>query len=436
MNSYRISALVLFISCLPLVEGCLFSGREESHSARPGNPGTAKARLLLTPAALVKGESTAPSIVDSVHIRITAEDISPLEFSFSGDSLVFDLQELPVGTGRMVNADLFRGGRLLYSGKGTFAFRREARAEVALRCDPQFSRVTARFHLPLGLPMPIADGSLRLSGKPGEYMAALRKQGEFGSFIVDEIPGDIRYDVAMALADGAGKTRYEANREGVFLALGEEAKWDLSLLPTEAQAGVALSLAAVKVNFFDPVFPSRARRPGKFGEAVISEFYAAPTDKDSSTAGEWFEVFNRTADTLSLAGCRISRDRSGGATRSLPFDSTQVLLPGQAVTFGRSAAVTNVHYPDFTMVNTAATMLMLCRGDSLVVDSLRYSSTPTDSLAPELRPLPIKDGWVTTLNADSLGISASAKSWCLTKSSSEGTGSGFATPGRVEGCAE
>lgn len=430
MNSQRISAFAFLIGSLPFAAGCVFSGREGSPSE--GAAGTTEVRLVLTPAALVRGEPMAPAALDSIHIRITGEDMTPLEFSFSADSLAFDLQDLPAGEARVVAADLFRQGRLLYAGKGTYAFHREVPAEVALNCDPQFSRVTTRFHLPMGMPAPIADGSLKLQGKPGEFTAKLRKQGEFGSFTMDEIPGDVRYDVALALADSAGKTRYEANRAAVFLPLGEEAKWDLSLLPTEAQAGVALSLAPAKVTRLEPGFPSHTRKPARAGEAVISEFYAAPTEKDSSTAGEWFELFNRTADTLALGGCRLARDRSTGVTRSLAFDSTQALAPGKATVFGRSAAAADFHYADFTMVNTASALILLCAGDALVLDSLRYSATVDTMVAPADRPLPMKEGWVTTLDADSLGRRSSPGGWCLTRTGN--TGAGYATPGRLESC--
>jgi hypothetical protein len=428
MKSFRIPVLAFLVPCLPAIlpmEGCLFSGHDEPRALH-GDPGKAKVRLSLLPAALVRGEPAAPAKLDSVHIRVTGEDMAPMEFSFSGDSLAFDLEELPAGTDRVLTADLFRQGRLLYSGKGTYALTREARAEVDLRCDPQFSRVTARFHLPVGLPAPIYDGSLKLQGGSGQFTAKLRKQGEFGSFTVDEIPGDVRYDVAMALADSGGKTRYEANRAAVFLPLGEEAKWDLALLPTQAQAGVALSLAPAKVTSFTPGFPSRRRRPAHPGEALISEFYPAPSEQDSSTAGEWFELFNRTADTLALRGCRLSRDRSGGVTRSLAFDSAQSIAPGRALVFGRSASAADVHYADFTLVNTASSLLLLCSGDSLVLDSLRYSPG-VDSSAPGLRAVPVKDGWVTGLDADSLGGSRAAGSWCMTKTPS---------PGQVESCPE
>jgi hypothetical protein len=274
-------------------------------------------------------------------------------------------------------------------------------------------------------------------GKSGEFTAKLFKKGEFGSFTVDEIPGDISYDVSLALADSTGKTRYEAKRVSVFLPLGEEAKWDLSLLPTEAQAGLALNLEATKVTQFALTFPSLLRSPRQWGEVVLSEFYAAPSTVDSGSEGEWFELFNRTGDSVSLAGCRLSRDRSGGVTRSLAFDSNLVLAPGKAMVFGRSAASAEVHYQDFSLVNTSATLILLCRNDALAVDSLRYASGTADSLALEPLPIPIKEGSVTSLDADSLGKRESEKSWCLLKQKTALSGVGrHATPGRLESCAE
>ena len=321
-----------------------------------------------------------------------------------------DLQGLPAGTDRLISAWLFRSGKLLYAGRGTFDFRREARAEAALRCDPQFSRVTARFHLPAGMAAPIVGGLLKLSGTQGQFTSPLRVRDEFGSFQVDELPGGVRYDVAMALSDSLGKVRYTADRPGVYLPLGEEAKWDMSLLPSEAEAGLSLSLGAPKEAVLEAGFPSRLRRPDRAGDAIISEFYAAPGEKDSSSLGEWFEIFNRTADTLALGGCRVSRDRSGGITRSLAFDSAQTLGPGRALVFGRPAARADVHYSDFSLVNTASSLLILCAGDSILLDSLRYSSSAADSTA-----IPMREGQVSSLGAEAMSRRSGRESWCLTR---------------------
>jgi hypothetical protein len=446
MKSMLFSTLTLIISCTIMITGCLFSGSDERAQITANSEGLAQVNLRLNPAALVRGEYSPKTQVDSVHIRISGMDMDPIDFGYKTDSLVFNLVDLPAGASRVINAELFKGQRMLYSGRGTFILRRETRLEAALICLPQFSRVTARFHLPLDLPMPIAAGSLKLAGKTGEFNAVLKKQGEFGSFFVDELPGDNRYDVSIALSDSVGKVRYEANRTAVFLPLGEETKWDLSLLPTEAQAGVALTLGSPKVAQLDFGFPSRLRSPRKPGEIIFSEFNAAPAERDSSTAGEWFELFNRSADTLVLAGCRISRDWSGGSTRSLAFDSAQFLLPGQALVFGRSAAKADVHYQDFTMVNTSASLILTCKSDSLVLDSLRYSSLKIDSIPVQLQPLLIREGWVTSLDMNLLAQRQSSQSWCLTKSlpiselvdaiASQNASIGNATPGRLSSCQE
>lgn len=433
--------LTLPVLLLPILVGCLDG--KGAKATGPGEGGTADLRLSLTPAALVRSDAPTAPVLDSVFIRISGEGMAPMEFSFAGKSLDLDLQGLPAGTDRLISAWLFRSGKLLYAGRGNFDFRREARAEAALRCDPQFSRVTARFHLPAGLAAPIVGGLLKLSGTQGQFTSPLRVRDEFGSFLIDELPGGVRYDVAMALSDSLGKVRYTADRAGVFLPLGEEAKWDMSLLPSEAEAGLSLSLGTPKEAVLEAGFPSRLRRPESSGDAIISEFYAAPGEKDSSSQGEWFEIFNRTSDTLALGGCRVSRDRSGGVTRSLAFDSAQTLGPGRALVFGRPAAIADVHYSDFSLVNTASSLLILCSGDSILLDSLRYSSVAADSTAIAMR-----EGLVTSLGAEAMSRRSGPESWCLTRMGegrmAEKAGDGSvvdtawaaASPGTVKTCRE
>jgi hypothetical protein len=307
-------------------------------------------------------------------------------------------------------------------------FSREAPADLALRCEPQFSRVVASFHLPPSLPLKVADGRLTLRGGPGEFQATLRRKGEFGTFQVEEVPGDARYDVSLVLTDAAGKPIYESRQDGLLLPLGEEAHWELSLLPTDATAGLVLELPRPRETRVAAAFPSRLRRPSAAGDLVVTEFYAAPSAQDSGSEGEWWEIFNRTADSLVLSGCRLARTRGGGATQSFPFDSAHRVPPGRALTFGRSAAPADFRYADFSLVNTASPLLLLCAGDSLVVDSLRYSATVSDSMA-----VPVREGMVTSLDPDSLGRGTSRGSWCLTRMA--GT-SGLASPGRLADCRE
>lgn len=400
--------------------GCVFSGKGDERTA--DGRGQAQVRLVLARAALARSAAGATAPFDSVHVRVSADDMAPMDFSFRGDSLAFDLGGLPAGSERIVTAHLFRAGRALYSGTGVFALRRESKAEAALRCDPLFSRVTAMFHLPLGMPAPVASGRLTLIGGSGTFSADMRLIGEFASFSVDEVPGDLRYDAEMDLMDSLGRVAYRAERSGVFLPLGEEARWDLSLLPTAAAAGLSLSLGDAVETRLSAGFPSRKRRPSRPGEIILSEFYAAPGERDSSSQGEWWELFNRSQDTLQLGGCRVSRDRGSGATRSYAFDSARALGPGRALVFGRAAATADVHYEDFSLVNTSSSLLVLCSGDSLLVDSLRYSSAASDSSA-----LPIRDGLVTTLDAAAIGRREVPAGWCL-------SGNGTASPGRVDVC--
>ena len=108
---------------------------------------------------------------------------------------------------------------------------------------------------------------------------------------------------------------------------------------------------------------------------------------------------------------------------SYAFDSAARILPGRALTFGRSHASADVHYADFSLVNTSSPLLLLCAGDTLLVDSLRYSSTVSDSLAATIR-----EGSVTSLNPDSLHNRLVKGSWCLTRMRET------ASPGSVGAC--
>jgi hypothetical protein len=389
--------------------GAGFLGCMQEEGRRPAEGAGAGLRLSLAPAALLKAADGPAPAIDSLEIRVTGEGMAPAVFGRGGDSLMIDLDGVPPGEDRLVSAWLFRRGKPLYAGQGRFAFRREARLEASLRCDPRFSRVVSRFHLPVGLPAPIRGGRLELKGDSGTFAADLEVRGEFGVFRLDEVPGDARYDVGLTLTDSAGRERYRAERPGLFLPLGEEAEWDLALAPAEAAAGLSLGLGVPNESVVRTGFPAARRGPARTGEAVVAGFYAAPAAKDSGSEGEWFSLFNRTADTLSLRGCRLSRDRGAGSARSYAFSADAMLPPGSALSFGRASSRAAVHYADFSLVNTAASLLLLCAGDSLEVDSLRYSSAAADSAAA----LPVKEGWATLLSAGALGQRGLRSAWCL-----------------------
>lgn len=422
LPSYSGHSGLFGLSLLPMLvlAGCLFSEKDGSPAREEDPKAGAGARLVLRTAALA-GSSAPAAAVDSVAVRVTGEGMEPLEFGFSGPSLSVTLAGIPPGESRSVTASLFRQGRLLYLGQAVSDFSRETLADLNLRCEPQFSRVVAGFHLPPSLPLKVADGWLTLLGPEGELKARLVRKGEFGNFLLDEVPGNVRYDVSMVLSDAAGKSLYESRLAGQMLPLGQEAHWDLVLVASEAMAGLVLELPQPRETQVAATFPSRLRKPAAAGDMVISEFYAAPSTQDGGNEGEWWEIFNRTADSLSLAGCRLTRTRGGGVTQSFPFDSAQRIPPGRAQTYGRASARTDFHYADFSLVNTGSPLLLLCSGDSLLVDSLRYSATISDSLA-----VTIREGQVTGLDIDSLAV-RSPRSWCL------GASSG-ATPGRLGEC--
>ncbi|HLP40744.1 MAG TPA: lamin tail domain-containing protein [Fibrobacteria bacterium] len=418
--------LPALVAWLPpfLIAGCLVSVKDGKTSRDANADGLAGARLMLRTAALAGGSSPAARI-DSIAVQVTGEGMESMDFPFAGDTLELDLSGLPPGPGRHITASLFRKGRLLYRGETVAELNKEKRVEVALRCEPKFSRVAARLHLPASLPVTVADGWLVLVGEAGEFKARLETRGEFGTFLVDEVPGDSRYQVTLTLLDGIGKPVYESRRTGLLLSLGTEANWDLPLTPTQAMAGLVLDLSSPRQTTAGARFPASLRRPQRAREVVLTEFYAAPSTEDSTAEGEWWEIFNRSADSLLLSGCRLTRTRGGGATQSFAFDTTHRIAPGQALTFGRSASPATRHYADFTLVNTVSPLMLLCAGDSLVVDSLRYSANASDSLA-----VTIREGWVSSLDVDSLG-SAGRGAWCLTRMPGSG---GTATPGSLGDC--
>jgi hypothetical protein len=418
---------------LSALAGCLTSERDGRSADRGAAADGAQARLFLRTAALAGSASASPAPdIDSISIRVAGDGMDPREFAFVDGALELDLAGIPPGNARVVSAALFRQGRLLYKGESTADFSRETRADVSLRCEPQFSRVTARFHLPPSLPQPVADGWLVLSGDAGEFRARLERKGEFGSFRVDEVPGNARYGVTLTLLGSDGRTLYDARREDVLLPLGQEVAWDLPLLPVDAMAGLVLQLPEPRQAVVVASFPASSRVPSAAGEIVVTEFYAAPSAADSGSEGEWWELFNRTQDTLALQGCRFARGRGTGATQSFPFDSTHRIPPGKARTFGRYASPVDFRYADFSLVNTASPLLLLCANDGLVVDSLRYSSTVSDSTAVLMR-----EGWVNSLDADSLARGVSRPAWCLTVTAgpvSGPGGAGTASPGDVTDC--
>lgn len=423
-HALRIPFPALALLSLGLFGGCIFSEKEGKTAVTLGSGDGAEAVLVLRKAALAGSSIASAAAIDSIHIRVTGNGMDPKEFGFAGTAFTLNLVGIPPGTGRTVAASLFRQGRLLYLGQALADFTKEARVEINLRCEPQFSRVVARFHIPPTLPLKVADGNLILTGPTGEFRARLVRAGEFGSFTLDEVPGAARYDVSLSLVDAAGRPVYESRQDGLLLPLGEEARWDLVLTASDAIAGLVLTLPEPRTALVGARFPSRLRSPGAAGEIILSEFYASPSAQDSGSEGEWWELFNRTADSLSLAGCRLTRTRTGsGATQSYAFDSAQRIAPGKALSFGRAAAPTEVHYADFSLVNTSSPLLLLCAADGLLLDSLRYSSTVSDSLA-----VTIRDGQVSGLNPDSLGRAFSKGSWCLTRMGE------MASPGAMGAC--
>lgn len=85
------------------------------------------------------------------------------------------------------------------------------------------------------------------------------------------------------------------------------------------------------------------------GDLLISEIMADPASI-SDARGEWFELYNPTAEQINLRGIDLGDD--GGSRHR--FDSDLLILPGEYLTLARSDApgfVPDYVYDNFTLSN-------------------------------------------------------------------------------------
>ena len=129
------------------------------------------------------------------------------------------------------------------------------------------------------------------------------------------------------------------------------------------------------------------------GDVIVTEIMADPTSADDPN-GEWFELTNTTAATLSLAACVVS-DGEG----EVPLDYL-LLGPGEAVVLAYSAPVSGVDV-DFvyggkstsgsplTLANSGDELSLVCGADTIT--SLAYGASapwpaPVPGTAIQLHP--------------------------------------------------
>lgn len=403
-----------------------------SRATGPGGPG-ATVELRFARASLAK-IAAAPRPTDSAHVRVSGPGMEPLAFpvSFSGESLT--LSNLPPGADRRFEVDLFSRGRLLYRGVATADLLSDRNNTVHVNLDPEFSRLTASIHVSPDFPKVVAGGELRLWNATDTLRAEPAASGELLHFRLEEVPGNTTYAVSIALWDPSGDTLARAYREGLHVPKGENVAL---VLPFEySHSQVALVMTAGEPGEMTVVLslPGGRRAPGRFGDAVFSELYPVPAAEDGGDAGEWLEVFNRSADTLELAGCQVVRDAGTSPTMVFNFPSSAIVAPGSALVLGRSAvsfADVAIGSSALTLTNSGARLELRCGAGSVQLDTLRYSSSATDPEAAR-----IAAGKVTTLRPSRLSARQAADAWCLTTPRPV-AGELPATPGRIAGgCGE
>ncbi|HET6334302.1 MAG TPA: lamin tail domain-containing protein [Polyangiales bacterium] len=203
--------------------------------------------------------------------------------------------------------------------------------------------------------------------------------------------GGRRAPVASALGGaGAGRVAADGGRAGASMATRP------GLGAADGGAGLGL-------------MPSRA------GVLVISELMVDPksvTDAD----GEWFELFNPTAEPLDLTGCEFA----DGSEQRHPISAPVVVPPHASVTVARTDQPGFA--PDivasFSLKNGADVLELVC--GAIAIDRVEYDKT---------NGFPVTAGIAMSLDARSLDAERNdlAETWCLAV---DAYSADFGTPGQ------
>jgi hypothetical protein len=361
---------------------------------------------------------------DSLVFTVSSPDMEVKRFVFPGTSDAISLPDLTPGPDRQIIGQAYRKGIRICEGVVNLTLDPSLRSAVDLVMKPTFSRIRARILLS-ALEYPVTSGTLKLNGPQGEFNGIWRQQGATGSFLVDTLPEGRGYHAHIELRDNSGKLRYTSNRDSIDLNAGVEATLAMDLVPESITTHLALAIAEPVETQFLLNPPAGRRAPARSGELQMTEVYPIPDAVDSGSEGEWFEITNASSDTLSLAGCRLSRDKLEGDTRSFRFDSTELLPPGKVSTWGRGASGRQHLYKSFSLVNTSATLWLTCKSDSLTLDTLRY-----DGASHSEGTVAVREGEIMARRPSTLGKLGEMAMWCVTKVHNPITGN-TATPGRL-----
>ncbi len=407
---------------------CDFVPRDPASPENPGGGGMA-VDIEVRTAALAKS-AAVPRPTDSATILVAAPDMTPHLFWFGGTNLKFSLTDLTPGPSRHFTVQLFRQGRLLYAGEAETTLYADRKNAVFLHCLPRFSRVAASVHVPVDFPRTVARGELRLRGGGDTLIAPMNRRGEFLLFQLEEVPGDRDYAASLFLWDSAGALLATAAKDTLRVPMGQSVSLEMPIVTTFSQLQIGLTMADPMQTSLAFSFPAGRRVPAVFGEAVFSELFPAPAYEDSSSQGEWLELFNRTSDTLDFSGCGVVRDGGGTTSKQFTFVAGTLLPPGHALVAGHKyAPKTDVLLTSFTLPNSLSRMELSCQSGVLKLDSLTYSMSASDSTV-----IPVRDGKVSELRPAGIIQRADPASWCLVPSHPN-PGEGRPTPGTLEdGC--
>ncbi|MDW3095637.1 MAG: lamin tail domain-containing protein [Gammaproteobacteria bacterium] len=119
----------------------------------------------------------------------------------------------------------------------------------------------------------------------------------------------------------------------------------------------------------------------QFGDLLISEVMANPSSV-SDVNGEWFEIFNASANTIDLNGITISDD--GSNAHQINNASGLLILPGAYLVLGRNGDIVNnggytaqYVYNNFSLNNTLDQIVLSNNGNEIT--RLDYTGLPFGS---------------------------------------------------------
>jgi len=394
--------------------------------------GNVTVELKLRSVALAKGAAIARP-TDSASITVSAPDMDAREFRFGNGTELFSLPELTPGAKRRFAVNLYRQGRLLYAGSAETTLYTDRKNSVFLHCIPKCSRVSAGVHIPLDFPRHVSKAELKLWNEVDTVTESVSQPGEFLNFHLEEVPGDHNYKLLLQLWDDTGAVSAKSVKDTLWVAMGQSVSLNLPLVTTFSQLQMTMVAEDPQQTNMSFAFPAGKRVPAAFGEMVFSEVFLSPTSIDSSSQGQWIELYNRTSDTLDISGCKIARDGGGSTSKQAILPSATLVAPGKALVVGRAAyPYANVRFSSFSFCTGLSHVDFTCKSGALKLDTITYSATVSDSLAVQT-----VSGKISQLRPDWVDRRTDPRGWCSVPSHPAVPSEGHPTPGILEnGCPE